>query len=80
LAVTPDSIVIADYKTNRPAPTSLAEVPDSYVTQLALYRAVLAMLYPGRALRALLVWTDIPDFMEIPGAALDAAVHQLTGR
>jgi ATP-dependent helicase/nuclease subunit A len=80
LAVTPDAVIIADYKTNRPAPKSLADVPDSYVTQLALYRAVLATLYPGRVLRALLVWTDVPDFMEVPGSALDAALHQLTAR
>src|SRR5262249_20650341 len=40
LAVTGDSVLIADYKTNRPAPRSLAEVPPAYVSQLALYRAV----------------------------------------
>jgi ATP-dependent helicase/nuclease subunit A len=78
LAVTPDTVVIADYKTNRPAPRRLAEVPDAYVAQLALYRAVLARLYPGRALRALLVWTDVPDFMELPGAALEAALKRVT--
>jgi ATP-dependent helicase/nuclease subunit A len=80
LAVTPDAVMVADYKTNRPAPQNLAEVPDSYITQLALYRAVLGTLYPGRTVRALLVWTDVPDFMEIPAAALDAAITQLTAR
>ena len=46
----------------------------AYVTQLALYRAVLAQLYPDRPVRAALVWTDVPDLMEIPAAALDAAL------
>ena len=78
LAVTPDAVIIADYKTNRPAPRSLVDVPDSYVTQLALYRAVLATLYPARALRALLVWTDVPDFMEIPASLLDASLARVT--
>ena len=43
-----------------------------------LYRAVLAALYPDRPVRAALVWTDVPDFMEIPGAALDAALARIT--
>jgi ATP-dependent helicase/nuclease subunit A len=78
LAVTNDSVLIADYKTNRPAPRSLAEVPGAYVSQLALYRAVLAQLYPGKRIRAALVWTDVPDLMEISEASLDAAVSTVT--
>src|SRR5262249_44511773 len=78
LAVTDDAVVIADYKTNHPAPRRLEDVPDSYIAQLALYRAVLARLYPQRAIRALLVWTDIPDFMEISGPDLDAALARVT--
>jgi len=80
LAVTQGSVLIADYKTNHPAPRQLQDVPDAYVAQLALYRAMLAKLYPGRAVRALLVWTDLPDFMEISGSALDAALDRVTRR
>jgi len=78
LAVTSDSVLIADYKTNRPAPRRLAEVPDAYVGQLALYRAVLGELYPGKRIRAALVWTDVPDLMEISDATLDAALATVT--
>ena len=78
LAVTSDSVLIADYKTNRPAPGSLAEVPPAYVSQLALYRAVLGKLYPGKRIRAALVWTDVPDLMEISEASLDAALSTVT--
>jgi ATP-dependent helicase/nuclease subunit A len=78
LAVTSDSVLIADYKTNRPAPRRLAEVPPAYVGQLALYRAVLAQLYPGKRIRAALVWTDVPDLMEISDASLDAALATVT--
>ena len=80
LAVTADAVLIADYKTDQPAPRQLKDVPESYLAQLALYRAVLARLYPGRTIRALLVWTDVPDFMEIPASALDAAVDGVTAR
>jgi ATP-dependent helicase/nuclease subunit A len=82
LVVAPDAILIADYKTNRPAPRSLAETLErfqSYVAQLALYRAVLMRLYPGRPVRAALVWTDIPALGEIPAESLDEAVAGVTG-
>jgi ATP-dependent helicase/nuclease subunit A len=81
LAVTLEQILIADYKTNRPAPRSLAEIQiryQSYIKQLALYRAVLMRLYPARLVRAALVWTDIPEWAEIPAKALDAAVAEFT--
>jgi ATP-dependent helicase/nuclease subunit A len=67
-------VLIADYKTNRPAPRRVDDVPDAYVTQLALYRAVLSELYPAKPVRAALVWTDVPDLMELSAAALDAAL------
>jgi ATP-dependent helicase/nuclease subunit A len=77
LAVTDAAILMADYKTNRPAPRRPADVPEAYLAQLALYREVLARLYPGRGVRAALVWTDVPDFMEISGDALDAALARI---
>ena len=78
LAVTRDAVLIADYKTNRPAPRCLAEVPPAYVAQLALYRAVLGELYPDKHIRAALVWTDVPDLMAISQASLDAALATIT--
>jgi len=77
LAVLPDAILIADYKTDRPAPRRIEDVPRSYVTQLALYRAVLRQLYPGRELRAALVWTELPALIELPAGALDRALDAL---
>ncbi len=77
LAVTPGGVLIADYKTNRPAPRRLQDVPPGYVRQLALYRAVLARIYPDRSIRAALVWTDVPDLMEISAEMLDRALTSL---
>ena len=78
LAVTQDSVLIGDFKTNRPAPRRIEEVPPAYVAQLALYRAVLAKLYPERILRAALIWTEVPDIMELSGEALNAALARIT--
>ncbi len=73
LAVTPERVLIVDYKTNRPAPETLADVPPAYVAQLALYRMILRRLYPGRTVATALLWTDRPALMEIPDSALDSA-------
>jgi ATP-dependent helicase/nuclease subunit A len=79
LAVTPDRVSIVDYKTNRPAPASLAEVPPAYLLQLALYRALLQPLYPGRAIQAALLFTEAPRLIELPAGAMDTALARLTG-
>jgi ATP-dependent helicase/nuclease subunit A len=78
LAITAEAVLVVDYKTDRPAPRTVAEAPDSYLRQLALYRAVLAALYPDRPVRAALVWTEGPDFMEIPDEVLTTALARVT--
>jgi ATP-dependent helicase/nuclease subunit A len=72
LVVTPDEVLIVDYKTNHAPPGTGAEAPAAYVRQLALYRAVLQKLYPQLPVRAALLWTETPEFMEISSPALDA--------
>ena len=74
LIVTDDAVLIADYKTDRAVPQQLAEVKP-YFTQLALYRAVLARLYPEKPVHAALIFTAAPDLVEIPPAAMDAALE-----
>ena len=76
--MTEDAILIADHKTNRDPPPIPEKVPHGYVAQLALYRAVLAKLYPGKPVRAALVWTEVPDLMEISAEAMDAALNAVT--
>ncbi len=77
LSVTDEAVLIADYKTDRTAPHRLDEVPPPYVAQLALYRAVLARIYPDKTVRAALVFTAGPRSLEVPAAAMDAALAKL---
>jgi ATP-dependent helicase/nuclease subunit A len=77
LVVTEREVLIVDFKTNHHPPSDPAEAPEIYVRQLALYRAVLRKLYPQRAVRAALLWTETPEFMEISAPALDAALASL---
>jgi ATP-dependent helicase/nuclease subunit A len=77
LVVTPDEILIVDFKTNQAPPRTAAEAPQTYVRQLALYRALLGKLYPQRRLRAALLWTETTELMEISAPALDAELASL---
>jgi ATP-dependent helicase/nuclease subunit A len=74
LSVTETAVLFGDFKTNRPAPRRIEEVPASYIRQVALYRAILARLYPDRPLRAALIWTEVPDLMELSTEVLDRAL------
>ncbi|KQZ82784.1 ATP-dependent helicase [Mesorhizobium sp. Root157] len=78
LAVMHGKVLIIDYKTNRPAPTSLDKVPPAYVLQLALYRALLKSLYPDREISAALLFTEVPRLIELPASAMDDALARLT--
>ncbi|MBN9011011.1 MAG: PD-(D/E)XK nuclease family protein, partial [Rhizobiales bacterium] len=78
LAVLAERILIVDYKTNRPPPAELKDAPPAYVGQLALYRLLLARLYPGRRVEAALLWTEVPALMDVPGEAMDAALAAMT--
>ena len=78
LVITDTDILIIDYKTDRPAPATVAGVGEAYVAQMAAYRAVLSQRWPNRPIRCLLVWTDGPLLMEIPPADLDRALQRVS--
>jgi len=79
LVVTPNEVLIVDFKTNQAPPRVVAEAPSGYVRQLALYRAILSKLYPQRRIRAALLWTEAAELMEISAPALDAELASLGG-
>ncbi|MHA1157638.1 MAG: double-strand break repair helicase AddA, partial [Alphaproteobacteria bacterium] len=66
LAVTADRVLIADFKTGREVPATVADIPRNYVVQMALYRRLLERIYPGRAVAAALIWTAGPTLMALP--------------
>jgi len=72
LLVRGDDVMIIDYKTNRPPPLSEDAVPIPYLRQMAAYRAALRKIYPGKTVRAVLLWTDGPRAMLLDGGLLDA--------
>jgi ATP-dependent helicase/nuclease subunit A len=77
LAVTDKEVLVADYKSDRFVPPTTGRIPQEYIEQLALYRAVLRLAYPNHRVRVALVWTAGPALTELSDEALDAA---LSGR
>jgi ATP-dependent helicase/nuclease subunit A len=73
LAITPESILAVDFKTDRPAPRDPAKIPAAYVAQLAAYAAALEGALPGRTVRCAILWTEAPALIEIPAERLAAA-------
>ena len=74
LVITPERVLVVDYKTNRPAPDAVAGADPAYILQLAVYVSVLRQLYPDRPVEAALVWTDGPRLMAVPRELMDAAL------
>ncbi|MEZ5996496.1 MAG: double-strand break repair helicase AddA [Hyphomonadaceae bacterium] len=73
LAVDVERVLVLDFKTDRPAPTDVAEAPEPYVLQLALYREVLRTIFPRKSVACALLWTERPHLMELPDSRLDEA-------
>jgi ATP-dependent helicase/nuclease subunit A len=72
VAVLPDAVYIADYKTNRAAPETAEDTPPLYLRQMAAYRAILGRIFPGRPVRCALVWTRTARVMPLPDSLLDS--------
>ncbi|MEM1198330.1 MAG: double-strand break repair helicase AddA [Pseudomonadota bacterium] len=73
LAISDTEVLIIDFKTNRPPPASIDGVAEPYIRQLAAYAEALKSIYPGREVRAWLVWTYNATIMEVPADRLDGA-------
>ena len=71
IAVLPDRVLVADFKTNRRPPTEIIGTPVAYLRQMASYRAVLRNVFPGRAVECSLIWTREARVSVLPDALLD---------
>ena len=73
LCISDDEIWVVDYKTHRTPPTRIEDVPQVYVRQMALYRALLRRIYSDKLVNCGLLWTETPEMMMLPADLLDAA-------
>ncbi|WP_026619454.1 ATP-dependent helicase/nuclease subunit A [Ensifer sp. WSM1721] len=77
LAVSDDTVTIADYKTNRQVPSTLDGIAPVYRTQLAIYRELLKPLYPGKRFHCVLIFTEGPAIRALPESMLDRSLEEL---
>jgi ATP-dependent helicase/nuclease subunit A len=70
LRITPERIDLIDFKSARRPPASLDAVPVAILRQMAAYTAALEVAYPGRPVRAALLYTQVPMLLELPAALL----------
>ncbi|RDJ26728.1 double-strand break repair helicase AddA [Bosea caraganae] len=79
LAVTDGAVLIADFKTAARPPIDSGAIPPGTLAQLAVYRALVGQIYPGRPVRALVIYTANLATLEPDSAALDAVLANLAG-
>jgi ATP-dependent helicase/nuclease subunit A len=65
LVIAKNCIYIVDYKTNRPPPARVEDVPAQYKRQMEAYAGAIRSIYPGREIRTALIWTNIGKLMEL---------------
>jgi ATP-dependent helicase/nuclease subunit A len=81
LAVLDAEVLVADFKSDARVTVPGAAPPRAYAAQLAVYRALLQDVYPGRRIRAFLVWTAAgPLIQEVAGTELDETLGLVTAR
>jgi ATP-dependent helicase/nuclease subunit A len=71
LAVIDDTVLVVDYKTNRPAPRAIDDVPAVYGRQMAMYRSLLRQIYPEKKIACALLWTEQARLMTLDEHWLD---------
>lgn len=77
LIVGEKEVLVLDFKTNRPPPKTISEVPKIYINQMAAYYALLSETYPKHKIKCALLWTDTPQLMELDQAQIDTALKRI---
>ncbi|MHA6299630.1 double-strand break repair helicase AddA [Devosia sp. CAU 1758] len=80
LVVDEQGVLVVDYKSDATVPGGPSDVPGNYLTQLGLYALVAGQLFPGRSVRAAILWTELESLMNLPNGLLEQARATFTLR
>ena len=72
-----DKVWLVDFKSGRPQGD---RPPSSYVTQMALYHALLAQIYPDKVVRASLIWVQDFAVTDLTAEQMAKALDELSDR
>ncbi|MEP2736754.1 MAG: double-strand break repair helicase AddA [Erythrobacter sp.] len=70
LLVTPEEVVVIDFKTARRPPQTADAIPKSTLKQMAAYVAALKVIYPARSVRAAVLYTQTPQLFALSDAQI----------
>jgi ATP-dependent helicase/nuclease subunit A len=70
LLVNDTDVMAVEFKTGSRVPADATSVPPAHAAQLGAYAAALAQVFPGRTVRAALLYTSGPRLIELTGDAL----------
>lgn len=73
LLVSDSEVLVVDFKTGRRVPADAAAIDPYYLRQMGAYVAALQRVFPGRPVRAALLYTEVPKLLPIPDALV--ALH-----
>lgn len=76
LIVTPDRVLVVDFKSNAEVPESPATVPEGLLRQMGAYAHALEQIYPGRPVDTALLWTRTATLMSLPRDQIMAALRR----
>lgn len=65
LVINKNSVIVVDYKTNRPAAQSISDVPELYIKQLQTYKRLLQKIYPTKDIETYILWTNTCNMMKL---------------
>lgn len=71
LLIEDGAVTVVDFKTTRRPPASASEVPAATLRQMVAYVAALEAIYPGRAVRAAVLYTHAPVLFALDRTALE---------
>ncbi|KAF0178077.1 MAG: double-strand break repair helicase AddA [Hyphomonadaceae bacterium] len=72
MVVTAETVLLLDFKTDRPPPALVEDTPPRILAQMAAYRAALRLIFPDKVIRSALLWTEEPRLAVLPDGLLDA--------
>jgi ATP-dependent helicase/nuclease subunit A len=77
IAVENERVILLDFKTDYAPPKSAVDVPQAYLTQMALYRAIIQPLYPAKNVECALLYTGSANLIPLPSERMDEALEAL---
>ncbi|MGR3661102.1 MAG: double-strand break repair helicase AddA [Paracoccaceae bacterium] len=78
LVISPDKILVVDFKSNRLTPDTPQETPDGILRQMGAYLFAVEQTYPDRTVEVAILWTRSARLMRLPHDIVRNALRDTT--